>query len=158
MGNHFHLVLETPKANLVAGMKWFWGTYSSRFNRRHRLFGHLFSGRYKALLVDGSGSGYHNGKVYVYHGSSSGLPATAKWTATLDPTFDQEFGWSVAGAGDVNGDSYGDVIVGAPRYSNGQSNEGVALIWHGSSTGLTPNPGTRSNPARLLEKNQANAS
>ena len=58
MLNHFHLVLETPQANLVAGMKWFLGTYTSRFNRRHKLFGHLFSGRYKALIVDGSGDGY----------------------------------------------------------------------------------------------------
>ena len=58
MGNHFHLVLETPLGNLVAGMKWFLGTYTGRFNRRHKLFGHLFSGRYKALLVDGSGNGY----------------------------------------------------------------------------------------------------
>src|SRR5438128_9006414 len=56
--NHFHLVLETPRPNLVAGMKWLLGTYTSRFNRRHRVFGHLFSGRYKALLVDGSGNGY----------------------------------------------------------------------------------------------------
>lgn len=39
-------------------MKWFLGTYTARFNRRHKLFGHLFSGRYKALVVDGSGNGY----------------------------------------------------------------------------------------------------
>jgi REP element-mobilizing transposase RayT len=58
MNNHFHLVIETPQANLVAGMKWFLGAYTSRFNRRHKLFGHLFSGRYKALVVDGSGNGY----------------------------------------------------------------------------------------------------
>src|SRR5208282_6788624 len=58
MSNHFHLVVETPKANLVAGMKWFLGTYTGRFNRRHKLFGHLFSGPYKALVVDGSGRGY----------------------------------------------------------------------------------------------------
>ena len=58
MSNHFHLVLETPQPNLVAGMKWLLGTYTSRHNRRHREFGHLFSGRYKALLVDGSGDGY----------------------------------------------------------------------------------------------------
>jgi len=58
MNNHFHLVVETPQANLVAGMKWFLGAYTSRFNRRHRQFGHLFNGRYKALIVDGSGSGY----------------------------------------------------------------------------------------------------
>jgi REP element-mobilizing transposase RayT len=58
MNNHFHLVIETPQPNLVAGMKWLLGTYTSRYNRRHKEFGHLFSGRYKALLVDGSGSGY----------------------------------------------------------------------------------------------------
>jgi putative transposase len=58
MSNHFHLVVETPGANLVAGMKWFLGTYTARFNRRHKLFGHLFSGRYKSLIVDGSGTGY----------------------------------------------------------------------------------------------------
>jgi len=58
MNNHFHLVVETPTANLVAGMKWFLGTYTSRFNRRHRVLGHLFSGRYKSLIVDGSGNGY----------------------------------------------------------------------------------------------------
>ena len=58
MLNHFHLVIETPQPNLVAGMKWFLGTYTSRFNRRHKLVGHLFSGRYKSLIVDGSGTGY----------------------------------------------------------------------------------------------------
>jgi putative transposase len=58
MLNHFHLVVETPKANLVTGMKWFLGTYTSRFNRRHKVFGHLFSGRYKSLIVEGSGNGY----------------------------------------------------------------------------------------------------
>ena len=39
-------------------MRWFLGTYTARFNRRHKFSGHLFSGRYKALIVDGSGSGY----------------------------------------------------------------------------------------------------
>lgn len=58
MPNHFHLVVETPRANLVAGMRWFLGTYTARFNRRHKVFGHLFSGRYKSLIVDGSGTGY----------------------------------------------------------------------------------------------------
>ena len=44
MSNHFHLVLETPRPNLKSGMHWFLGTYTTRFNRRHRLSGHLFSG------------------------------------------------------------------------------------------------------------------
>ncbi len=58
MPNHFHLVVETPQANLVAGMKWLLGVYTGRFNRRHKLTGHLFAGRYKSLVVDGNGSRY----------------------------------------------------------------------------------------------------
>ena len=58
MHNHFHLVIGTPNGNLVAGMRWFLSTYTARFNRRHKVSGHLFSGRYKALIVDGSGNGY----------------------------------------------------------------------------------------------------
>jgi len=58
MKTQFHLVVETPRANLVPGMKWLLSTYTIRFNRRHKVFGHLFSGRYQALPVDGSGSGY----------------------------------------------------------------------------------------------------
>ena len=58
MGNHFHLVAETPQGNLVAGIKWLLGTYTGRFNRRHQLFGHLFSGRYKSIVVDERGGGY----------------------------------------------------------------------------------------------------
>ena len=66
MWNHFHLVVETPQANLVAGMKWLLGTYTSRFNRRHRVFGHLFSGRYKALVVDGDGDYLRTVCEYVH--------------------------------------------------------------------------------------------
>ena len=55
MPNHFHLVVETPQPNLVGGMKWFLGTYTARFNRRHKLSGHVFAGRYKSLLVGGEG-------------------------------------------------------------------------------------------------------
>ncbi len=58
MDNHFHLVVETPKGNLADGMKWLLATYTSRFNRRYGVVGHLFSGRYKSLIVDGSGNGY----------------------------------------------------------------------------------------------------
>jgi len=58
MGNHYHLLLETPEANLVAGMKWLQGTYTQRYNSRHEVFGHLFQGRYKALLVDEAEGNY----------------------------------------------------------------------------------------------------
>jgi hypothetical protein len=58
MSNHFHLVVETPQPNLVQGMKWFLGTYTQRFNRRHQHWGHLFGGRYKAQLIDERSPGY----------------------------------------------------------------------------------------------------
>jgi putative transposase len=58
MPNHYHLVLETPEPNLVAGMAWLQSTYTIRLNHRHQLFGHVFGGRYKAQLVDGSANGY----------------------------------------------------------------------------------------------------
>jgi REP element-mobilizing transposase RayT len=51
MGNHYHLLLETPEANLVNGMKWLQGTYTQRYNARHRKRGHLFQGRYRAIPV-----------------------------------------------------------------------------------------------------------
>ena len=49
MSNHFHLVTETPRGNLVAGMQWLLGVYTNRVNHRHKVLGHLFSGCYKAL-------------------------------------------------------------------------------------------------------------
>jgi putative transposase len=57
MANHFQLVIETPHCNLVAGMKWFLGNDTRRFNRRHKLFDHPFSGRFKALPEDGGVNG-----------------------------------------------------------------------------------------------------
>ena len=52
MGNHYHLLLETPEPNLVRGMTWFQTTYTVRYNARHRTSGHLYGGRYKAVLVE----------------------------------------------------------------------------------------------------------
>jgi REP element-mobilizing transposase RayT len=51
MCNHFHLALETPDGNLVAGMQWLQGTFGCRFNRLRKECGHIFQGRYKALLI-----------------------------------------------------------------------------------------------------------
>ena len=51
MTNHYHLLLETPDGNLSLGMRHLNGLYTQRFNRRHSLVGHLFQGRYKAILV-----------------------------------------------------------------------------------------------------------
>lgn len=58
MSNHYHLLLETPEANLVSGMKWLQGTYTQRYNARHRQRGHLFQGRYRAVPVEAESAAY----------------------------------------------------------------------------------------------------
>jgi hypothetical protein len=52
MDNHYHLLIETPKPTLAIGMRQLNGVYTQTFNRRHRRVGHLFQGRYKAILVE----------------------------------------------------------------------------------------------------------
>lgn len=52
MTNHYHLVVETPDGNLSKGMRQLNGVYTQYSNRRHRRVGHLFQGRFKAILVD----------------------------------------------------------------------------------------------------------
>ena len=59
MGNHFHLLVETPEPNLVAGMKWLLGTFSQGWNRARRRRGHVFQGRYKSVPVNGSDADQH---------------------------------------------------------------------------------------------------
>jgi S-formylglutathione hydrolase FrmB len=76
------------------------------------------------------------GRAYVYHGSASGLSTTPNWTAESNRA-SAEFGVSVASAGDVNGDGFSDVIVGAWLFDNGETNEGRAFVYHGSASGLS---------------------
>ena len=76
----------------------------------------------------------NEGAAFVYHGGADGIvsgnPATA--AAQLEGDHANAFlGASVAGAGDVDGDGYADVIVGGPGYDNGQSDEGVVLMRRG---------------------------
>ena len=51
MSNHYHLLIETPDSNLAKGMRHLNGVYTQRFNRHHKRVGHVFQGRYKAILV-----------------------------------------------------------------------------------------------------------
>jgi hypothetical protein len=89
----------------------------------------------------------NEGKAYVYHGSPSGLSASPAWTAEGDQA-GAEFGFSVSSAGDVNGDGYDDIILGARYYDNGQTDEGRAFVYHGSPSGLG------AAPAWTVESNQ----
>lgn len=52
MTNHYHLIIETPDANLSKGMRQLNGVYTQKFNRKYRRVGHLYQGRYKAILVE----------------------------------------------------------------------------------------------------------
>ena len=52
MENHYHLLIETPDANLAKGMRYLNGVYTQRFNSTHNRVGHVFQGRYKSILVD----------------------------------------------------------------------------------------------------------
>jgi len=52
MDNHYHLLVRTPQPNLSHAMGWLHVSYSSRFNWAHRLCGHVFQGRFKALVIE----------------------------------------------------------------------------------------------------------
>ena len=52
MGNHYHLLLETPIPNLARGMRQISGVYTQKYNFMHRKVGHLFQGRYKAIVIE----------------------------------------------------------------------------------------------------------
>lgn len=67
MGNHYHLLIETPEANLVEGMKWLQNTYTRRFNVRHTAWGRLFGDRYKAILVEGKSRYYYESMLDYIH-------------------------------------------------------------------------------------------
>jgi hypothetical protein len=90
------------------------------------------------------------GAAFVYYGTATGLASTPAWSAPADSK-SPSLGWSVAPAGDVNGDGYADVIISTPDYSNGQASEGAAFVYHGSASGLG------ATPAWTVEGNQVGA-
>jgi REP element-mobilizing transposase RayT len=65
MGNHYHLLIETPSANLVDGMAWLQNTYTRRFNCRHRQWGRLFGDRYKSVLIESGRRDETGGDSYL---------------------------------------------------------------------------------------------
>jgi hypothetical protein len=102
-----------------------------------------------ALLLDNGQ--LDEGRAYAYLGSATGLATSPAWTAEGDQLH-VNFGTSVSTAGDVNGDGYDDVIVGAPRFVNGELDEGRAFVYMGSAVGLT------TSAIWTTESNQSSAS
>jgi hypothetical protein len=80
--------------------------------------------------------GNNAGKAYVYLGTASGLSTTVSWTATGEAAGDY-LGASVASAGDVDGDGYGDVIVGAHSNNDGGNDAGKVYVYLGSASSLS---------------------
>ncbi|MBN1850854.1 MAG: FG-GAP repeat protein [Deltaproteobacteria bacterium] len=108
-----------------------------------------------ALYNDGETD---EGAAFVFLGSASGVTGTGPSDAHAMIESNQAFatmGWSVASAGDVNGDGYDDIIVGAGYYSSGEASEGAAFVFLGSASGIT---GTNPlNAHAMIQGNQANA-
>jgi len=93
---------------------------------------------YDDALVGAHGYSSSTGVAYVYQGGSGGLSTTADTTLS-GPASSSYFGWATAGAGDVDGDGYDDVVVGAYGVS---SSTGAAYVYLGSSTGVDTTPAT----------------
>lgn len=80
MGNHYHLLIETPDGNLSRGMRQLNGMYTQRFNRRHGRVGHVFQGRYKAILVQKEAHLLELARYVVLNPVRAGMEATpADW-------------------------------------------------------------------------------
>ncbi|MBL0358640.1 MAG: FG-GAP repeat protein [Chitinophagaceae bacterium] len=101
-----------------------------------------------ANLYDGGQT--DEGAVFVYHGSATGVNTTTAIRLESNVA-SSNFGISVACAGDVNGDGFSDIITGSNLFSFGQTNEGVAIVYRGSATGIV------STTAAILQMNQAGA-
>ena len=87
MTNHYHLFLRTRKANLAASLHWLNAVYTMRFNRRHRLTGHLFQGRYQSVLVTEEAHWLHLSFYIHYNPVRAGLagdPAAYPWSSFRD--------------------------------------------------------------------------
>jgi hypothetical protein len=113
---------------------------------------HAFLGECVAAAGDVNGDGYGDvivgadghdngeideGRAYVFMGSSGGLATSPAWSVEAERAL-AHHGYSAAAAGDVNGDGYGDVIVGAFGFTNGETEEGAAFVYLGSAGGLSP--------------------
>lgn len=79
------------------------------------------------------------GRADVFFGSATGPGVSPDWSVLGDQT-GASLGWSVATAGDVDGDGYSDVVIGAPYYDDGHSNEGRTYLYLGSTSGPNAAP------------------
>ena len=73
----------------------------------------------------------------MFHGSATGPTATTATTTVLGSEAGQHLGYALAAAGDVNADGYDDLLVGSYRYDGGCTDQGLAAVYVGSTTGIS---------------------
>ncbi len=91
------------------------------------------------VIIGSPGLSEESGSARVFHGDATVLEGTPAWAA-MGAHAGAQLGWCVSSAGDVNGDGYADVIVGAPGFDDVAYNEGRAHVYLGSASGLSPVP------------------
>lgn len=110
-------------------------------------------GRAVSGAGDVNGDGYNDvlagayNSAYVYYGGPWGVETTPATSLTSNQQ-NSYFGYSLAGGGDINGDGYDDILIGASSYTNGQSSEGAVFVFNGSAAGIV------TTPALILEGNK----
>lgn len=115
------------------------GAVGSRFGAAVSTAGDVNGSGYSSVII--GAPNYSNGQAneggaYIYHGSNGGLNWT--WNTLLEYNVANAlFGTSVAGVGDVNGNGFYDVAVGAPGWANGQAGEGGVFVYFGTPAGIT---------------------
>jgi hypothetical protein len=144
-----------------------------RFGRWVNSAGDVNNDGYDDMIVGAwlyNGGQTDEGRVFAYYGSAAGFDcgggcpvdatSAADWVVESNQA-NSTFGFTLASAGDVNGDDYDDVIIGAYAYDNGQSDEGMAFVFHGSASGLSCGTGCPADAATTadwtVEGNQADA-
>jgi hypothetical protein len=116
---------------------------------------------YDDVIIGAPDYGWYSayaGVAYLFAGSASGIPDGDPTTAMATIESDQAnayLGTSVAGAGDVNRDGYADVIVGAPNYDHGETDEGAAFVFLGSASGIAS--GNPASATAMLESDRESA-
>lgn len=95
MGNHYHLMIETPEANLVAGMGWLQNTFTRRYNVRHRAWGRVFGDRYKAVLLEGEDPWHYQTLMDYIHLN----PVRARLVRPRDGQSVADYPWSSVAGG-----------------------------------------------------------
>jgi hypothetical protein len=94
---------------------------------------------YADVVIGSNEYNSQDGIAYVHHGSVAGINPTPAVTLTTAQAGDL-FATDVAGAGDVNGDGYADVVIGAQNFTNGEVDEGAFFVYHGSAVGISATP------------------